>query len=566
MNKAFITIKNTVLNFNAFILSYIIFCSINMMTVINIMPITRIFLVFFGIWGIILCAYAYLCKHLFFNKSMILLIILLIVCGVSNLINYNYGGFTSLGKLFFFGLSILLVYAQGDNTYEKQVNLFKKVAITLSVVISLALFVSVIMYVCQYSKSLVLRTGVTAYLGLYENRLNGIFSSSNVGGMYAFISLFLLIYMVVCLERKNVIIITGYVLQYLIAMAYISAALSRGTYVSIFVFWSAFVLLYMVKTNSIGKMIALKCGVFIIGIVICLVTVFALKKVLIFGMESYINFNKSNQDSIIDIEKNEEEIPNTESDVSSELIEQAKESDANEESLSQTTVQTEESASNDDMTLQTAEQEDTTQKNNTEETQNNIDRNTEAEQILENIKLGFDGRVESLQGKADITNKRKDIWVGNLSLLSDKRNLFIGVNDPYVYLARNIESGKEFSHYQTVWIEWARGNMHNGYIQVLVNCGVVAFLLFIAYIILSMKKAICFMLVNIKKKSQMNKEEHERYIYFVVCVAFICAVLVNNIFESNMLLYGTNFFQNMFWFVAGTFYCIVEKPKEKNIN
>ena len=535
MNKAFIIIKNTVLNFNIFILSYIIFCSINMMTIINILPITRIFLVFFGIWGMVLCAYAYFCKHLFFNKNIILLIILLFVCGVSNLLNYNYGGFTSLGKLFFFGLSILLVYAQGDNTYEKQVNLFKKVAITLSVVISLALLISVIMYVCQYSKSLVLRTGDTAYLGLYENRLNGVFSSSNVGGMYALISLFLLIYMVVCLERKNVIIITGYVLQYLIAMAYISAALSRGTYVSMLIFWMVLVLLYMVKTNSIGKTIALKCAVFVIGIGISFGTLFVLKKVLIFGMERYINLNISNQGSIVDIENNEEESRNEESDGF------AYENDA----------------SNDDMTLQATEQ---------EETQVNTDKNLEAEHILENVKQGFDGRVESIKGNADITNKRKDIWIGNLSLLSDKRNLLIGVNNPYVYMTRNIEAGKEFSHYQTVWIEWADGNMHNGYIQILVNCGVVAFLLFIIYLVLSMKNAICFMVVNIKKKSEMNKEEYERYISFVVCVAFICAILVDNIFESNMLLYGTNFFQNMFWFVAGTFYCIVEKPKGTNKN
>ena len=43
----------------------------------------------------------------------------------------------------------------------------------------------------------------------------------------------------------------------------------------------------------------------------------------------------------------------------------------------------------------------------------------------------------------------------------------------------------------------------------------------------------------------------------------VLAILANNVFESNFVLMGANFFQALFWFLAGaTVFCAGTKQEE----
>ena len=173
---------------------------------------------------------------------------------------------------------------------------------------------------------------------------------------------------------------------------------------------------------------------------------------------------------------------------------------------------------------------------------------SENAQKVDEILSGFGGRVEAGRDDIDITNKRLAIWTTHLELLTG-RNLFLGVNSPYDYYKANVENGVEFTEDQVAFIPYAAGNLHNGYIQVLVNCGLFAFLLLMAFLFICFFKVIKFVKYNISKGSMSL--DNPSYLMFAITFPLVLAILSNNVVETNFVLMGANFFQALFWFVAG---------------
>ena len=189
-----------------------------------------------------------------------------------------------------------------------------------------------------------------------------------------------------------------------------------------------------------------------------------------------------------------------------------------------------------------------------EQTAEPDDDNDDTDKILEDLSQGFDGRVESQSGNKDVTNKRKDIWTAHLSILKGKE-LLIGVNEPHTYYEIQKANGKEFTHHQFIYIDWAKGNMHNGYLQILVHCGVFALAAFLLFLVLCAVRSLVFML---KKDRDSEKEK-----LFSLALPMVVNILANNVTETNMVLMGANFIQAMFWFAAGIVVFCIAKEKQQ---
>ena len=173
-----------------FVLGYLAFLAINMVQIINPMAVTRVFLALFALWGLAVGVRSYLSgKEAWTGKLMPVLFVFLAVCLAAELFNFSYGGIRGLGEFCYFALCILVLYRQygsGLSTYSK---LLKRIAAVLGVLLSMMMAVSLWMYVNMISIELVNRKGETVTIGFYINRLFGLFSSPNVGGLFALILL-----------------------------------------------------------------------------------------------------------------------------------------------------------------------------------------------------------------------------------------------------------------------------------------------------------------------------------------------------------------------------------------
>ena len=111
-----------------------------------------------------------------------------------------------------------------------------------------------------------------------------------------------------------------------------------------------------------------------------------------------------------------------------------------------------------------------------------------------------------------------------------------------------------------MYIEYAKGNIHNGYLQILVHCGSIALGIYLVFIAICGIKSVIYLFKTVKAP----EEDCERYKLFSLALPMVANILVNNVVESNMVLMGANFFQAVFWFAAGiTVFCISKRKECK---
>lgn len=168
----------------------------------------------------------------------------------------------------------------------------------------------------------------------------------------------------------------------------------------------------------------------------------------------------------------------------------------------------------------------------------------------QNIDIDTD-RIES---SGDISNKRFSIWKASMNLL--KGRTLLGIGDPYTaYL--NLGENQEVSQEDRIFLEYSAGNTHNGYIQILVECGVIAFAIYMAYIIyLAVRAFVCLYRIRHKKKC---------YTVLLVAICVVAYILVNNLVESNMALMGANTFQAVLWVFLGYIVWLIENENKKRV-
>lgn len=491
----------------AFALAYLPWLAVYMVSVVNILPITRVVLAGYAAWAAVVCVRMYVLggKSAWTHKGMALLIGFLAACLLTQALGFAYGGFAALGRLCYFALCILVVYSQHGCGVSDYYPLLRRAAVVLTVVITVLMLVSDWMFLTMYSATVTVRSGVMANVGFAENRLFGVFTSPNVGGTFALILIWccvLLIRLARDMRGKvawRVLAAVGIAA----AMMYISVSLSRGTYVSAAVLVAAWMMvrpaLRRERPLAVWKQAIIRVASAGAALVLCAAAVGAVNRVSCAMLEW--NYHRGA---------------------------------ASEASAPATAAAPMRLTAG--MTALAADAADIRPV---------IDDAT-AQQIIDNAHLGFDGRVEV--GDTDISNNRFRIWRDHLSLLEGKY-LFIGINQPPAYLTSRQAAGEVFTDEQVTTVTYAGGNLHNGYLQMLVNGGLVTLLPMAAFLLWCAVRALRY--AGGALLTRRRPVDSRAYALFSVTLPMILAILANNVFETNFVLMGANFIGAFFWLIAG---------------
>ena len=603
-----------ILNPQWFALCYLPFLAINMMQPINPMMVTRVFLAIFAIWGVAVAAKCYFTgKAIWVKKYMPILLCFLAVCLATQVFNLQYGGIRVIGEWCFFAICILLLYTQNTSDAEGYGKLLKRVSTVLGLVISIMMLMSLWMFVNMYSQQITTRSGSVLTIGFTNNRLYGVFSSPNVGGLFATILVWCsIVSLYLRKEQKTYPIwIAVSVIQILLAVGYISVALSYGTFLLGFAFVVVFCLLrpafrfeqklqvwqrYAVRIISAAVVVALCVGLIAVS-----------NALLLRMMQNY--YDRTTQSMKVPTvseesaasEEETEAQPGTLQGMQTATADHAITATVSEDCRKMDLVYTtnavhemvqfavwSEINGEDDLQWYTAQKNDDGQwvysvdmvTHNSAgiyrinvysidnraytiqiSTTTSVARAVDARAvILENAKQGFGGRVEAQMGSQDFSNKRFDIWKNHLEIMTGK-NILFGVNDPWIYFQKNSAQGVEFTHQQLIFIEWAKGNMHNGFLQIFVNCGIVALGLMLIFLVICFVKCLGMFTWGVKQNIERNNLQ---YTLFALSAPMVVCILADNLVETNFVLMGANFFQAVFWFAAGIcVLCVTQMRKEK---
>lgn len=506
-------IVDRVLSPQAFAIGYLPWLAIYMVTVINVLAITRVVLAIYAAWAVAICVKTYFFsgKSAWTHKGMALLLVFLAACLLTQVLQFSYGGFDILAKLCYFALCLLVLYAQHGVDLDGYYRMLRVLVIVLGVVIGLQMLVSDWMFLEMFSATVTLRSGVTARVGFADNRLFGVFTSPNVGGMFALILIWcsvLLIYWSKDMRAKWVLR-TMAAIQIAAALMYISVALSRGTYVSGAVFVLSWMLVRMPgakeKTLAVWKQTLIRVVSAAAALVVCVPIMGTINE----ASCALLEWNYARKTAAVETE------PTTPAAITVANLPVRLSADVSSVSFS------------------------------VGKAARPIDDNL-AQQIINNAHLGMDDRLDA--DKEDISNNRFTIWRVHLSLLTGK-HLVIGINFPPAFLKASQAAGIEFTSEQIGFVEYAGGNIHNGYLQMMINGGLLVLVPMMAFLVWCAFRAVRYF--GGAFFTRRFPIDSRAYALFSVTLPMVLTVLSNNIFETNFVLMGASFIQAFFWLIAG---------------
>ncbi|NBI70634.1 hypothetical protein D3Z50_06100 [Clostridiaceae bacterium] len=470
-----IRLRNFLKRRSAFKIAYFIFLSLNMIQIFNISIFSRFFLALFSVWGMLIMLQEYLVKRNrnYFHNNIGILFCFLFCCACSFIFNWDNRGPYNIMALFYYGICIMVLYINTHNVSayhnRNEIVSVAKLYVLLCTVVS---YICVYTFLVQMNIDLNGRNGRIIHIGVWENRLFGVFSSPNVGGTFFSIGIFFSVYLLYCIKQLHIVSrYWSFVcwLNQLGAIWYMTLSLSRGTWLSFCVSSAIAFTLYKIPSQrheSMFNRILKKTGMFIIAaasIILCC-------KILKTGSIYIVNMKNAHE-------------------VVSQRIEYRNENPASENSSG------------------------------------NGDHSSGSE-----VTSGI-----------DISNKRFGIWRASVKLALQTPVPGVG-NSYYKYNSLSEEAQSFFSSNERIMIEWSKGEIHNGYLQIFVCCGIAAFFLYFVFLFLSLYKVIIFF----KNRPCIHYRNE------CVCLfAVVLYILVNNLFETNMALMGANSFQAVFWLCSG---------------
>ena len=508
-------------NKTAFKIFYVTFVAINLISIINIQPFTRIFLVISAIWGATIILHEIFHKKMNNYKNIItIMIAFIVICTISYLINFKSGGMNKIIALGFSSLCVLVLFSDGSKKINNLKNEIYYLNLSFSIITFFANIISLIYFVSLTNFQIIGRGTAIIRLGFLENRLFGVFSSANVGGSYSFVAISMMIINLFFLGKKipkwqKIFYYINIALCYI----YISLSLSRGTYISTCAFIATVLILIKLPEKISKKMFDKKAILFRIGsITVMLLMFFTGMQVIRLGM-SYVPILYKNITSI-------------------------------------SNVPTIDSQNN---TLSKA----IGQNQNASKVPGDNVKPTLTDQINKSQTVSSDvsnpGQIQFQRIEGDrkgVTNGRVDIWESSLKLMKGKYLFGVGssrinIKDP-VYAKSSV-----LNKHDLFVLEKTGGNVQNGYFQIFVECGAIALLLFLTFIVAFLVKVL----------KNLKRIHHNKSIYqlSVMILAFLIYFFVNNIPESNIMLMGANTFQAVFWIFAGYLYTLVTHSKTEPI-
>jgi len=466
-------------NKSFFKIAFVTYSSINLIPIINIQFFTRVFLVFFALWGAAIVGYDLFVRKLRNYKPILLMIAFLAVCLISYLVNFRREGLTNIIRLAFSALSILILFLNDDHSPEHVKWELYRLNLCYSLVTFACVIVSLVFFALNIHFEIIGRIGSTVRFGFLENRLFGVFSSSNIGGSYCFASIAAVLMNRFFLGKDLSKGMKRYYLANLIlCYIYIALSLSRGTYLSCSVAIVTVLLLIELPT----KLLAL----FQNKILWARIASIAASLLLFFvGME------------IVQVISSV--VPVGVYNVKAAVIHIF-----------------------------------------------NPGWSGEEPEVIDFV------RIET--GKKDVTNGRTDIWKASFSLLKGDLLFGVGSSDINPEDTAYIESNR-LTDREVQILDRFNGNSHNGYLQILVECGVFALLLFLAFFVR------CF--IKWLKSYPRLRQDRGVWQLSVLLLAVVVYFLANNMVETNFMLMGTNTFQCLLWVNAGYLYYLIDRTNSQ---
>lgn len=452
--------------------AYMLFLLINIIPIVNHFAYTDLVLLLFVVWGVGLLA-ADLIRHRFDNfrrRAFVPLLIFYALCGLSLLLTPNSVILNSLLRLGVFFLCGAVLYVTAD---EDAVTLRREALMVVTVyvaVTALMAAVSVGMYLLQFQYRFKGPLGENIRMGVWENRLFGVFSSGNVGGSLMAIGLLLSLGLLGYYYKNGSLSGARAVLPVVAALLqvwHIALTLSRGTTVSLLAAAVVFFALFTFGDSHSLKELGKRVVCFAVAVAVFAGLTFGLRRVSLMTVELLSDKGL------------------VESDVTG----------------------------------------------------------------FDRIEYDEDGKQDS-----DISNKRFGIWKASLRLLGDK--WLYGTGRNYYYYQKIGHKESRISAEDRTYLEWSKGNTHNGYLQILVDSGALALAAYLTFLVWCLIKTI---------RAYACGGRWQRRV-LSLGLAVLVYVLVNNLFETNMVLMSTNPIQAIFWFVAGVHVSVcnlIERRKEE---
>ncbi len=449
--------KGWLLDRRVFKTAYVAFLLVNIIPMVNHWRYTDLLLLVFVAWGLTLLAVDVYRHRLdsFRHRVAVPLLLFYLLCGVSLLVNYENALFNSLLRLLVFFLCGAVLYIVGDDreTLEREA---LSVGTCYALVTGVMALVSVGMYVVQFQYTFTGPLEETIRIGVWENRLFGLFTSSNVGGSLMAIGLLVDAGLLFWLRRQRRLTARWWWLLGGAALLhgwYIALSLSRGTAVSLLAAAVALCAGWAFRPAprpAAGWLRRVGCLLAAVVVFYCAqagARQFSLSAVRFLADRGLVESDVTGFDRL--------EYP------------------------------------------------------------------------------GEDGQAE------DISNKRFSIWESSLRLARNK--LLFGTGRNYYEYLNHRDDLSWLTEEDDVYLTWSRGNTHNGYLQILVDAGLPALLSYLTFLVWCLVR-------HIRACRQADPAQRRA---LAVCLAVVVYVLVNNLFETNMVLMSTNPIQAIFWFAAG---------------
>lgn len=157
----------------------------------------------------------------------------------------------------------------------------------------------------------------------------------------------------------------------------------------------------------------------------------------------------------------------------------------------------------------------------------------------------LDNEIKRIESGDDMSNNRFTIWSAGIQLW--RKSPIFGVADVRVD-AENMVCGiydiSDLSEDEKNWLEKVEGNLHNSYVEILVNSGVVGSIAFLLV-------AILIGINYLKYLFDKNKKNETTYYLCGMIFAFVVSILVNCCFENRILFDRQNPFGLIFWLYLG---------------
>lgn len=165
-------------------------------------------------------------------------------------------------------------------------------------------------------------------------------------------------------------------------------------------------------------------------------------------------------------------------------------------------------------------------------------------------------QFKRIESGDDLSNGRLTIWSGGIKMW--KQYPLLGLADAKAFQGEEIVTKADISQLNKAEKEWIRkagGNLHNSYVQILVNSGIIGMLLFITFAILLASNFIRFFYRGNRKSEQYNLLG----LFFVI----LGAMAGNGMVETHLLFNRQDPYGAIFWFYIGLAFVFMEKFRKQ---